>query len=155
MSELLYFEDFPVGRTFTSRDYELTADEIKSFAREYDWLPFHTDEEAAKDSFLGGLAASGWHVSAIVMRLIADSYILSAASMGSFGIEECKWLKPVRPGDVLTLRSVVVEARVSAKRPEMGIVAMLWELFRADGEKVTEVRGSNLFKTRASEMSDV
>jgi len=150
MAELLYYhEDFPVGRVFISRVYDLTADEITTYAREFDWLPFHVDEELAAGSFLGGLCASGWHASSIIMRLLADSYATNAASMGSFGIEECKWLKPVRPGR-LRLRTTVLEQRVSSKRPEMGINNMLWELFDDRGEKLVEMRGANLFRTRAS-----
>lgn len=154
MAELLYYyEDFAVGRVFISRIYDLTPDEIKTYAREFDWLPFHVDEATAEKTFLGGLCASGWHACSIIMRLLADSYATHSAGMGSFGIEECKWLKPVRPGK-LQLRSTVVDARVSAKRPEMGINSMLWELFDDQGEKLVEIRGANLFRTRASEAAN-
>ncbi|WP_342641295.1 MaoC family dehydratase [Rhodoligotrophos ferricapiens] len=150
----LYFEDFTVGRVFTSPVYELTADAIKEYAREFDWLPFHTDEAAAEASLLGGLCASGWHASSLVMRLIAESYINRAAGMGSFGLDECRWIKPLRPGPY-QLRSEVLEARVSAKRPEMGITKMLWQLHDPAGVIFVEMRGANLFKTRASESAHV
>ncbi|WP_137389709.1 MaoC family dehydratase [Rhodoligotrophos defluvii] len=148
----LYYEDFSPGRVFQSRVYALTAEEIKAYAREFDWLPFHVDEAAADASILGGLCASGWHASSIMMRLIADTYIDRAAGMGSFGVEECRWIKPVRPGDY-HLRAEVLDARVSAKRPEMGIVTVLWQLFNSEGVLVVEMRGVNLFKTRASEVA--
>lgn len=151
MAELLYYhEDFPVGRVFISRVYDLTPEEIKAYAREFDWLPFHVDEATAAKSFLGGLCASGWHASSIVMRLMCDSYLTNAASMGSFGVEEAKWLKPVRPGK-LKLKTTVLSQRVSSKRPEMGICTMLWELCNDRGELLVEMRGANLVRVRAAE----
>jgi len=148
MKELLHFEDFPVGEVLEFGNYLVTAEEIREFAREFDPQPFHVDEEAAKASLLGGLSASGWHVCTIIMRIMVDGYYGRTASMGSTGIDEMKWLKPVRPGDRLSCRRTTLETRVSAKRPEMGIVKMRFEIFDTASEKKAEMTGINLIKVR-------
>jgi acyl dehydratase len=145
----LFFEDFPVGEVVDYGSYEVTAEEIVRFAREFDPQPFHVDEKAARASMLGGLSASGWHVCAIVMRMMVDDYFGRAASMGSTGIDEMKWLKPVFAGDRLSCRRTTLAARSSAKRPEMGILTMRWELFDAKAEKKAEMTGINLIKVRS------
>lgn len=151
MKELLYFEDFPVGEVVEFGNYLVTAEEILEFAREFDPQPFHIDEEVAKASLLRGLSASGWHVCAIIMRMMVDGYYGHTASMGSTGIDEMKWLKPVRPGDRLSCRRTTLEARVSAKRPEMGIVKLRYEIFDAASEKKAEMTGINLVKARGKQ----
>src|SRR4051812_32774457 len=95
----------------------------------------HLDEEAARQTMLGGLAASGWHTCAIMMRMIADGLLLDTASMGSPGIDEVKWLKPIRPGDSLTVRGSVMSVRVSQSKPDRGFVSFLWEVSNDRGEK--------------------
>jgi acyl dehydratase len=132
---LLHFEDFPVDETVTYGDYTLTREAILEFAGEYDPQPFHLDEAAAEASLLGGLAASGWHACAIMMRLNCDGFMLGATSMGAPGIDEVKWLAPLRPGVVLSVRRTTLESRASRSRPEMGLVKFLFELL-ADGEAV-------------------
>ncbi|MGH6873443.1 MAG: MaoC family dehydratase [Aestuariivirgaceae bacterium] len=144
----LFFEDFPVGQVVEYGDYAVTAQEIVSFAREFDPQPFHVDEKAAEASMLGRLCASGWHVCAIMMRMMVDGYFGRTASMGSTGLDEVKWLKPVFPGDRLSCRRTTLAARVSGKRPEMGIVTLRWELFDAKAEKKAEMVGINLIKVR-------
>jgi acyl dehydratase len=151
MRELLHFEDFPVGEVVEYGNYLVTAEQIIEFAREFDPQPFHVDEEAAKASLLGGLSASGWHVCAIIMRMMVDGYYGRTASMGSSGIDEMKWLKPVRPGDRLSCRRTTLETRVSAKRPEMGIVKMRYEIFDAFSERKAEMTGINLIKARGKQ----
>src|SRR5688500_2070251 len=118
MKRLLHFEDFPVGEVIEYGRYLVSAEEILDFAQAFDPLPVHTDGEPAKASLLGGLSASGWHVCAIIMRMMVDGYYGRTASMGSTGIDEVKWLKPVRPGDRLSCRRTTLEARVSARRPD-------------------------------------
>lgn len=135
---LLHFEDFSVGRKFFSGPYHVTKDEIITFAREFDPQPHHLDEEAARHSLLGGLAASSWHTCAIAMRLFADSVVLKTANRGGPGCEDCRWMKPVRPGDVLMLESGVLEARPSASRPEIGFVKFAWRVFN-QREQVAEM----------------
>jgi acyl dehydratase len=104
MGELLHYEDFPAGEIVTYGAYEVTAEEITAFAAEYDPQPFHLDEEAGRASVLGGLCASGWHVCAMMNRMNVDAYLVRAAGMGSFGLEEVKWLRPVFVGDTLSIR---------------------------------------------------
>jgi acyl dehydratase len=143
-----FFEDFPVGQIVDYGSYHVTAEEIVSFAREFDPQPFHVDESAAKASMLGALSASGWHICAIVMRMMVDGYFGRTASMGSTGIDEMKWLKPVFAGDRLSCRRTTLAGRVSAKRPDMGILMLRWELFDAKAEKKAEMTGINLVKVR-------
>lgn len=133
-NELLHFEDFKVARKFFGGPYRVTKDEIVEFAREFDPQPHHLDEEAARHSLLGGLAASGWHTCAIAMRMFAESVILKTANRGGPGCEECRWMKPVRPGDVLMLEAEVLEARTSASRPEIGFVKFAWRIFNQHGQ---------------------
>ena len=146
----LHFEDFPVGEVVSYGRYEVTAEEIVAFASEFDPQPFHLDAAAARDSILGGLAASGWHVCAIFMRMMYDGYLAETASMGSPGIDEVKWLKPVRAGEVLSCRRTTRAARISAKRPEMGLVTFHWELHNAQGEKKTDIVGTSIVAVRGS-----
>jgi acyl dehydratase len=148
MERLLHFEDFPVGEVIEYGSYLVSAQEILGFAREFDPQPFHLSEEAAKASLLGRLSASGWHVCAIIMRMMVDGYYGRTASMGSTGIDEMKWLKPVYPGDRLSCRRTTLEARISAKRRDMGIVKMRYEIFDASSERKAEMTGINLIKVR-------
>ena len=128
MAELLHFEDFTIGRAFACGPYEVTKAEILEFAREFDPQPHHLDEEAAKNSMLGGLSASGWHVCAIAMRMFADHMISRAAGRGGLGSREVRWMKPVRPGDVLRMDVEVVDAKPSQSRP-VGFVTFECRLF--------------------------
>lgn len=132
---LLHYEDFPAGEVTTYGSYKLTREAILAFAREYDAQPFHLDEEAAKSTILGGLAASGWHACAIMMRLNCDGFLLNSTSMGAPGIDEVKWLLPLRPDVTLSVRRTTLEARESRSRPELGFVKFLFELI-ADGKSV-------------------
>jgi acyl dehydratase len=115
---------------------------------EFDPQPFHLDEEAGRASILGGLCASGWHTGAMLMRMMVDGYLGNSAGLGSPGLDELKWLKPVFPGETLTSRFTVLAKRVSAKNPGMGILTMRWEVFSSAGEKKMEVTGINLIKVR-------
>jgi acyl dehydratase len=146
----LFFQDFPVGEVFHYGKYDVTEEEIVAFAREFDPQPFHMDKSMGQASILGGLAASGWHICAIMMRIMVDGYFGRTASMGSTGVDEVKWIRPVRPGDRLSCRRTTLEARVSAKRPEMGIVKFRWELFDHHNEKKAEMTGINLIKVRGA-----
>ena len=128
----------------------MSADLIREYAREWDPQPFHLDEDLARNSVLGGLCASGWQVCAIMNRLMVDGYASRSAGMGSFGIQETKWLKPVYADDVLTLRYEVLDKRVSTRRPEMGIVTMCWQALDQHGTVKTEMTGVNLFKVRSA-----
>src|ERR1041385_8890520 len=115
MTARIYFEDFAAGQVYDCGTHTLTADEIVEFAREYDPQPQHIDPEAAKKSLLGGLAASGWHIGALMMRMAVDNFLNNTSSMGSPGVEELRWLKPARPGDVLRFDCEVLETKPSSK----------------------------------------
>ena len=142
-----YYEDFKVGETVEIGRHTLTQDEIIDFARKYDPQPFHTDTEAAKDSIYGGLIASGWHTCAIAMRVMVDSYVSKAASMGSPGMEEIRWLKPVRANDTLIVSRTVEEARLTSK-PDRGLVLSRTDIYNQHGEHVMMMRGYGLFGRR-------
>lgn len=132
MSDRLYLEDLYVGQRFTSAPHELDAEQVKRFAAEYDPQPFHLDEEAAKASLFGGLAASGWHTAAMTMRMLVDSVPLAD---GLIGAElQLAWPKPTRPGMTLQLFSEVVEIRPSRSKPDMAIVTMRNETRDQDGD---------------------
>ncbi len=131
MDDLLYFEDFAIGRIFACGSYPVTREEIVEFAREFDPQPHHLDEEAGRRSMLGGLAASGWHVCAITMRLFADHLIAKAAGRGGVGSREARWMKPVRPGDVLRMEAEVVDLKAPRSRPEFGFVTFDCRVFSA------------------------
>jgi acyl dehydratase len=131
-----YFEDFSEGDVLPLGSHSVTRAEIVAFAAEYDPQPFHLDERAAADTLLGGLAASGWHTCALFMRMLCEGWLGATASMGSPGIDSLKWLRPVRPGDVLSGRSVVLEVRTSRSKPDRGFVRMRHEVTNARGETV-------------------
>jgi acyl dehydratase len=118
----LYFEDLHPGMKFPSiRSYKVTAEEIKAFAENYDPQPFHLDEAAGESSFFKGLAASGWLTAAIVMRLRVESIHIAGGMIGA-GVEEIRWMQPVRPGDSLHTEAEILEVRRSASRPTFGVV---------------------------------
>jgi acyl dehydratase len=150
MAELLHFEDFAVGQVIDLGSYAVTAAEIREFAGEFDPQPFHLDEVAGKASILGGLAASGWHVCAMFMRLLADGWLNKSASMGSNGVSEVKWLKPVLAGETLSGSATIVSKRVSSKRPDMGIFECLFELFNECGVKKTEMTAVIFMRVKAA-----
>ena len=129
----LTFEDFEPGRVFELGAREVTEEEIVAFARAWDPQPFHVDPEAAQESIFCGLIASGWHTGAMWMRLYVDSLLVGAASMGSPGIEELRWLAPVRPGDTLKGRLTVLEATPSERRPDRGTIRIRGEMINQDG----------------------
>ncbi|QIN79771.1 dehydratase [Rubrobacter marinus] len=144
----LYFEDFEEGQVFELGERTLTKEEIIAFAREYDPQPFHVDEEAAGASAFGGLIASGWHTAAVFMRLYVDAVLHRAASLGSPGVEELRWLRPVRPGDALSARLTVLEAAASSTNPARGTVYFVSEVHNGRGEKVMTMKARGLFARR-------
>jgi acyl dehydratase len=129
MTERLYFENFHAGQVFTLGTHRISAEEIIAFAREFDPQPQHIDPVAAKASILGGLAASGWHLCGLSMRMMVDGLFARAASMGSPGIDEVQWRKPVYAGDLLQLQTEVLGTRESS-RPDRGYIRMRFTLSR-------------------------
>lgn len=143
-----FFEDFRPGEVLEFGDYLITEEEIVEFAKRYDPQPFHLDQKAAEQSIYGGLIASGWMTASIVMRMLVDHFISPASSMGSPGVDELRWTKPVRPGDRLKLRVTVVDTRRSESKPDRGIVEVQQEAINQDGETVMRIRGMGLYKCR-------
>ena len=143
-----FFEDFRPGEVLEFGDYLVTEDEIVEFAKRYDPQPFHVDHEAAEKSIYGGLIASGWMTGSIVMRILVDPFISPESSMGSPGVDEIRWTKPVRPGDRLRVRVTVVEARRSQSKPDRGIIQLQQEAINQDGETVMSIRGMGLYRCR-------
>ena len=143
-----YFEDYAPGTVFDCGSIVVDEAEIVAFAARYDPQYFHTDPEAAKRSAFGGLIASGWQTAGLTMRLLVKGYLSSVASLGSPGIDELRWTRPVRPGDVLHVRVTVLEAKRSRSKPDRGIVHSLIEVGNQNGESVMSFKGMNLFLCR-------
>lgn len=130
------FEDFIPGTQTEYGDTAVSAEEIIAFAREYDDQPMHTDAEAARHSFAGELIASGWHTCALTMRMFHDNVLIDSTSMGSPGVDEGSWVRPVRPGDTLRVRQTIPETRASRSRPEMGLVHFVFDVVNQHDETV-------------------
>jgi acyl dehydratase len=143
-----YFEDFPPGLTIELGSVAFTTQAIVEFARAWDPQTMHTDPELARASTYGGLIASGWHTVASYMRMLVDQVIGDSHSVGSPGIDNVRWVKPVRPGDTLSGRFIVLDARPSNSRPDWGIVRSRGEMLNQDGETVMHMEAVNFFDRR-------
>jgi acyl dehydratase len=143
-----YFEDFSEGATLELGTFCLTTEEIIEFASKYDPQPMHTDPDAARASIYGGLIASGWHTAVRYMRLVVDNLMRDAESIGSPGLDNLRWLKPVRPGDTLQARFHIVETRLSNSRPDWGIVRSRGELVNQHDDVVMTIEAVNFFGRR-------
>ena len=150
MSALLHFEDFHEGQRFALGPHTVGRDAIIAFAQEFDPQPFHLDETAAESSLLGGLAASGWHSTAITMRLMCDACLSRSSILGSSGMDEVKWLSPVLAGDVLSGDFVITATRASASRPGIGMVNFTTKLAGGDGRPKIEMTGMFFMRRRSS-----
>src|SRR6188472_822911 len=145
----LTFEDFPPGHFGTFGPRHVTREEILAFAAEFDPQPMHLDEAAANASMLKGLSGSGWHLGSIMMRMLFDGFIGRTASLGSPGVNEMRWMAPLRPEDDLTLDVDVAEARVSKSRPQTGIVTLRGVARNAAGQQLCEMISPVIVKRRA------
>ncbi|AQV93380.1 dehydratase [Cupriavidus necator] len=145
---MLYFEDFAVGSRRELGSYLVTEEEILAFARQYDPQPFHVDKEAAAKSIYGGLISSGWMTCSIMMRLLVLSTAGKSASMGSPGVDEIRWLKPVHAGDTLSVVLNVLDTRPSQSKPDRGVVHTQWEATNQRGELVCTVKGMGMYGRR-------
>jgi len=143
-----YWEDIEQGEVVELGSRTMEKERMVEFAREFDPQPFHTDEKAAEASIWGGLIASGWLTGSVLMRIFYDGFLKDTASMGSPGIDELRWLKPVRPGDTLTVRLTVLETAASRSKPDRGIVHSLMEVLNQHGEIVMTTKGVNFFRRR-------
>ena len=145
---MLHYEDYPVGLEIDLGSHHVTAEEIIDYAREFDPQPFHLSEAAGKQSILGGLAASGWQSSAILIRLAVTGMANKSAAMASNAMDEGRWIRPVFAGETLHGKGTVMARRVSAKRPEMGILTMRWELCNDKGEPKVGITGVQFIRVR-------
>jgi acyl dehydratase len=145
---LLTFEDLTPGRSFSFPPRALSRKEIVDFATQWDPQPFHLDEAAARASHFGGLVASGWQTGSLCMRMIAEGLLNKSTSMGSPGIDEMRWIKPVRPDDPLTLTVSVLEARPSRSKPDRGTVRLGYLLVNGAGETVMTLACWVMFRRR-------
>jgi acyl dehydratase len=143
-----YFEDFEVGRVIDVGTCTFTEDEIREFATRFDPQPFHVDKEAASASIYGGIIASGWHTCSKMMRLMVDNFLCEAASLGSPGVDEVRWLKPVRAGDVLQVSTTTLDMRPSSSKTDRGVVHSMWKAINQNGELVVTVKGMGMFRRR-------
>lgn len=143
-----YWEDLQAGSVRELGSVTVTAEEIKEFAEQFDPQPFHMDELAGRRSIFGNLCASGWHTCALAMKLTVENFLNESSSMGSPGVENLRWLKPVYPGDTLTLKHSIAESRPLRKRRDTGLVRAVWEMFNQNGEKVMQMEGYGMFRRR-------
>ncbi len=143
-----YFEDYVTGSVHEFGRIAVDERDVIEFARRYDPQPFHADPEAARRSLFGGLIASGWHTAGLMMRLVVEHYLSHVASLASPGVDELRWTQPVRPGDTLSVRATVLEARRSRSKPDRGIVYTLFEVLNQRREVVMSVKAMNMLKAR-------
>ncbi len=143
-----YLEDFKAGEVIELGSTTITKDSIIRFAREFDPQEFHLDEEAAKRSIYGGLLASGWHTGSLMMRLLYEGLVKHTVSHGSPGVDELRWVRPVRPGDTLSATFTVTEVVPSRSKPDRGIVRSIIEMRNQHGDVVMTVRGLGMFGRR-------
>ena len=149
-----WFEDYVVGTTTEHGSIRVDEEELVDFGRRFDPQPFHVDPDAAAAGPYGGLIASGWHTCALMMRLLAQEYLSPASSLGSPGIDELRWIAPVRPGDELFLRTTVEEARPSRSKPDRGLLRTRVELVGSGGDVVLRLLAMNLVRTRPAGGTD-
>ncbi len=146
-----YFEDMVIGtRTHASRTYKVTREEVIEFAAKYDPQPFHLDDDAAKTTFYGRLSASGWHTGAMVMRMMVDTWkdTEPSAGLGSPGIDELRWVKPVYPGDELSVEMELIDKRRSKSCPDMGLTKTRQTVTNQNGEVVMTMVSNGLMRVR-------
>ena len=143
-----YWEDYETGKKYPLGSTSFTEQEIVEFARQFDPQSFHVDAEAARASMFGDLIASGWHVAAKLMRLFVDNYIDTRTALGSPGLDELRWLKPVRPGDTLTAWVECALKVPSKSRPDMGVIHEHWSALNQKGELVMTTKGINMVRRR-------
>jgi acyl dehydratase len=145
---LIWWEDFRLGESAEMGRHTFSEEEILAFGRQYDPQPFHADPAAAQDTVFGGVIASGWQTCAVAMRLMVESYVRKTVSLGSPGVDNIRWLKPVRPGDTLIYKRIVIETRASMTRKGVGLVKHRYEAVNQAGELVLTMEGWGMFGRR-------
>ncbi|WP_022683993.1 MaoC family dehydratase [Sphingobium bisphenolivorans] len=152
MSDIVYFEDIQIGETHSFGPHNVSREDVVRFAAEFDPQPFHLSDKAAAQTHFGSLSASGWHTAALCMKMMVANWQqnpgIQAASLGALGIDELRWLRPVRPGDTLRGTSETVEKKASRSRPEMGIIKTRVTLFNQNDEPVFTMNPIAMVRTR-------
>ncbi len=144
----LYWEDFAVGQVRDLGQISPSREDIIAFATQFDPQPFHLDDAAGEASVFGGLCASGWHTCALAMRLMVTNFLHETSSLGSPGLENIQWKKPVYPNDSLRLQTTVLETKPMGRRLDVGMTRNLWEMFNQHGDKVLTMEGWGMFRRR-------
>jgi acyl dehydratase len=145
-----WFEDYVPGTVHEFGTIEVEEEEVIAFATRYDPQDFHTDPVAARDTVFGGLIASGWQTCGLMMRLYADHYLTKCASLASPGVDELRWIRPVRPGDALSVRVTVLDAVASRSKPDRGVVTSFIEVLNQRAEVVLSMRAVNMIARRGA-----
>jgi acyl dehydratase len=149
MADITYFwEDMAVGQVRDLGTISPSREEIIAFASQFDPQPFHLDDAAGEASVFGGLCASGWHTCSMAMRLMVTNFLQQTSSLGSPGLENIQWKKPVYPNDTLRLQTTVLETKPMGRRPDVGMTRNLWEMFNQHGDKVLHMEGWGMFRRR-------
>lgn len=143
-----FFEDYPEGGVFEFGSIQVIESEVINFALQFDPQDFHVDPAAARETIFGGIIASGWHTAGMSMRLYADHYLTKVASLASPGLDQLKWIKPVRPGDELSIRITVIQTRRSQSKPDRGVVRSLIETLNQKGSVVMSMTAVNMIRCR-------
>jgi len=145
---LMYLEDFQPGQTFELGSIAVTQDQVVEFATQFDPQPFHLDEEAGGKSIFGGLIASGWHTCSLVMRMLVDNLFSRTATLGSPGVNQIRWILPVRPGDILSAKTRVLAVTKSTSKPDRGTVEFQYDVRNQNDQPVLAMQGISLFRRR-------
>ena len=149
MADITYFwEDMAVGQVRDLGTISPSREDIIAFASQFDPQPFHLDDAAGAASVFGGLCASGWHTCSMAMRLMVTNFLQQTSSLGSPGLENIQWKKPVYPNDTLCLQTTVLETKPMGRRPDVGMTRNLWEMFNQHGDKVLHMEGWGMFRRR-------
>jgi acyl dehydratase len=149
MADITYFwEDMAVGQVRDLGTISPSREDIIAFASQFDPQPFHLDAAAGAASVFGGLCASGWHTCSLAMRLMVTNFLQQTSSLGSPGLENIQWKKPVYPNDTLRLQTTVLETKPMGRRPDVGMTRNLWEMFNQHGDKVLHMEGWGMFRRR-------
>jgi acyl dehydratase len=143
-----YLEDYEPGSVYEFGTISVEESDIIEFARRFDPQVFHTAPKAAEQTIYGGLIASGWHTASLMMRLFVDHYLSAVASLGSPGVDELRWKKPVRPGDILSLRVTVVETKRSRSKPDRGVLTSFIEVINQKQDAVMSMKAVNMLLCR-------
>ena len=147
MADITYFwEDMAVGQVRDLGTISPSREDIIAFASQFDPQPFHLDDAAGAASVFGGLCASGWHTCSMAMRLMVTNFLQQTSSLGSPGLENIQWKKPVYPNDTLRLQTTVLETKPMGRRPDVGMTRNLWEMFNQHGDKVLHMEGWGMFR---------